>query len=163
METYHLRRSDRAITDPGVLREMLASQKMMTLALCRDEVPYLVTLNYGYDRANDHLYFHCAGEGKKIDYLDANPNVWGQILEDRGYVVGACDHAFRSVHFKGVVRWVEDIEEKRKALTIMIEHLEPDPEPVKRQQIKDASLARVRIGYVEILGMSGKQKLPATE
>jgi hypothetical protein len=118
-------------------------------------------MNYGYDRAADRLYFHCADEGKKIDYLDANPKVWAQILDDRGYVSGSCDHAFRSVHVSGTVRWVEEIEGKRQALTLMIEHLEPDPEPVKEQQIKEASLARVRIGYVEIHGMSGKQKLPA--
>jgi hypothetical protein len=161
METYHLRRSERAITDIDVLHEILASQKAMTLALCREGEPYLVTMNYGYDRAADRLYFHCADEGKKIDYLDANPKVWAQILDDRGYVFGSCDHAFRSVHVSGTVRWVEEIEGKRQALTLMIEHLEPDPEPVKEQQIKEASLARVRIGYVEIHGMSGKQKLPA--
>lgn len=160
METYHLRRTERAIDDVAVLREILASQKTMTLALCRDDEPYLVTLNYGYERTSDRLYFHCADEGKKVDVINANPRVWGQVLDDRGYVVGACDHAFRSVHFSGTARWVDDLEEKRRALTMMIEHLEPDPEPVKEQQIKDASLARVRIGYVGIHGMSGKQKLP---
>jgi uncharacterized protein len=160
VETYHLRRSERAITEPDTLREILTSQKVMTLALCREGEPYLVTLNYGYDRSTDRLYFHCANEGKKLDYLNANPKVWGQILDDQGYAVGTCDHTFRSVHFSGTVTWIEDMEEKRRVLTIMIEHLEPDPEPVKQQQVKAASLKRVRIGCVEIRGMSGKQNGP---
>lgn len=163
METYHLRRSERAITDPDALRDILASQKMMTMALCREGEPYLVTLNYGYDRASDRLYFHCASEGKKMDYLNANPKVWGQVLEDRGYVVGTCNHAFRSVHFRGSVNWIEDAEEKRQILRMMIEHLEPDPEPVIQQQVKAASVERVQIGCIEIHGMSGKQNIPASE
>ena len=163
METYHLRRSERAITDPEALREILTTQKTMTLALAWDGEPYLVTVNYGYDPTSQRLYFHCADEGKKVRYLDANPKVWGQIVDDWGYVPGTCDHAFRSVHFGGTVRWVEDTEEKRDALTMMIEHLEPDPEPVKDRQVKAASLRRVRVGCIEIHGMSGKQNVPEAD
>ncbi|MEJ5309126.1 MAG: pyridoxamine 5'-phosphate oxidase family protein [Anaerolineae bacterium] len=156
MQTYHLRRSEKAITDPAEMWAIIAEQKVMTLAMCKDNVPYLVTVNYGYDQAAGCLYFHCAAEGKKMDYLQANPAVWGQILEDNGYLDGKCDHAFRSVQFQGRVAFVDDIDEKRRALSLMIDRLESDPAAVKARQVTDKAVAKVTIGKVHIEGMSGK-------
>ncbi|HOT92254.1 MAG TPA: pyridoxamine 5'-phosphate oxidase family protein [Anaerolineae bacterium] len=156
MHIYHLRRSEKEITDPAMMWAVIAGQKYMTLALSRDNIPYLVTVNYGCDQAAGCLYFHCAGEGKKMDYLRANPVVWGQVLEDHGYCDGKCDHAFRTVQFQGRVVFVEDIEEKRRALALMIEQLESDPEAVKARQLTEKAVARVTIGKVIIEAMSGK-------
>jgi nitroimidazol reductase NimA-like FMN-containing flavoprotein (pyridoxamine 5'-phosphate oxidase superfamily) len=156
MQVYHLRRSEKAITDPAEMWAIIAGQKFMTLALCKDNVPYLATVNYGYDQAADCLYFHCAGEGKKMDYLRANPVVWGQIVEDNGYRDGKCDHAFHSVQFQGYVTFVEDIEEKRRALSLMIDRLESNPEAVKAKLVTPKALEKVRIGKVSIKTMTGK-------
>jgi hypothetical protein len=156
MQTYHLRRAEKAITDPAEMWAIIAEQKIMTLALCKDNMPYLVTVNYGYDQNAGCLYFHCAAEGKKMDYLQANPAVWGQIVEDNGYLDGKCDHAFRSVHFQGRVTFVEDVEEKRRALSLMIDRLESDPAAVKARQVTDKAVAKVTIGKVHIEAMTGK-------
>lgn len=156
MPVYHLRRSEKEITDPAIMWAIIAGQKYMTLALCKDNVPYLATVNYGYAEAEHCLYFHCAGEGKKIAYLRANPLIWGQIVEDNGYRDGKCDHAFRSVQFQGRVVFVEDAAEKRRALTLMIEHLESDPEAVKARLVTAQAIAKVTIGKVIIEAMSGK-------
>ncbi len=101
MDTYHLRRSEKEITDPDQILAIIRGQKYMTLAKCKDNVLYLVTVNYGYDEARNCFYFHCARKVKKQDYLAANPMVWGQIVEDAGYQDGKCDHAFRTVQFQG--------------------------------------------------------------
>jgi nitroimidazol reductase NimA-like FMN-containing flavoprotein (pyridoxamine 5'-phosphate oxidase superfamily) len=156
MQTYHLRRSEKAITDPAETWAIIAGQKFVTLALCKDNIPYLVTVNYGYDQAVECLYFHCAGAGKKIDYLQVNPVVWGQIVEDNGYRDGRCDHAFRSVQFQGHVTFVEDIEGKRRALSLMIDRLESDPEAVKAKLITPKALEKVMIGQIHIDAMTGK-------
>ena len=156
MQTYHLRRSEKAITDPAEMWTIIAGQKYMTLALCKNNVPYLVTVNYGYDQVAGCLYFHCAGEGKKIDYLQANPVVWGQVIEDNGYLDGKCNHAFRTVQFEGRVTFVENAEEKRRALSLMIDRLESDPEAVKARLITTKALERVTIGQVHIETMTGK-------
>ena len=156
MQVYHLRRSEKAITDPAEMWAIIAEQKFVTLALCQDNVPYLATVNYGYDQAASCLYFHCAGEGKKIDYLRANPVVWGQIVEDNGYRDGKCDHAFRSVQLQGRVTFVEDIEEKRRALSLMIDRLESDPEAVKARLVTAKAVEKVMIGQVHIEAMTGK-------
>jgi len=156
MQVYHLRRSEKAITDPVEMWAIIAGQKYVTLALCKNNTPYLATVNYGYDQAAGCLYFHCAGEGKKMDYLRANPTVWGQIIEDNGYRDGKCDHAFRSVHFQGRVTFVEDAEEKHRALSLMIDRLESDPAAVKARLVTDKALEKVMIGQVHIETMTGK-------
>lgn len=156
MQTYHLRRAEKAITDPAEMWAIIAEQKVMTLAMCKDNVPYLVTVNYGYDQAAGCLYFHCAAEGKKMDYLRANPAVWGQIVEDNGYLDGKCDHAFRSVQFQGRVTFIEDVEDKRRALSLMIDRLESDPAAVKARLITDKAVEKVTIGKVHIEALTGK-------
>ncbi len=49
MPGHPMRRQDKAITDPGELEAVLLGQKLVTLAMCRDGEPYLVTMDYGYD------------------------------------------------------------------------------------------------------------------
>ncbi len=153
---YHLRRSEKAIGEPGELRAIIAGQKHMTLALCRGDEPYLVTVNYAYDPAESCFYFHCALEGKKIDYLRANPTVWGQVLEDRGPLTGQCDWSYRTVQFRGLAEFVVGSEGKRRALSLLIDHLEPDPEPLKQRLLK-GRLEKVGVVRVRVLAMSGKQ------
>jgi hypothetical protein len=160
MTTYHLRRQEHAIAERSTLVEIIAGQKYLTLALCRDGVPYLVTMNYGFDSDADRFYVHCADEGKKLDYWQANPRVWGQVLEDRGYVAGACDHAYRSVQFEGRVAFVEDVEEKRRALSLMIEQLEPDPASVAARLLKPARIAEVTVVRIDVQAFSGKFNAP---
>lgn len=154
---YHLRRAEKAITDPEELLAVIRGQKFLTLALCQDHEPYLVTMNYAYDQEQRCFYFHCARRGKKVDYLRANPTVWGQVLEDRGYLPGQCDHAYRTVQFRGQAEWIENLEEKRHALMLMIDQLEPDPEPVKRAELTQRKLEGVGILKVRVETMSGKQ------
>ena len=157
MQTYHLRRTEKALTDPAELLDVIRGQKHMTLALCQDNQPYLVTMNYIFDAEQRCFYFHCALQGKKMDYWSANPLVWGQVLEDRGYAAGQCSYRYRTVHFKGQVDFLADSEEKRRVLSRMIEEMEPDPEPVSRKWIHGSDLANVAVGRVRVLEMSGKQ------
>ncbi len=159
MSTYHLRRQEKTIADQDELVAIIRGQKYLTLALCYNDEPYLVSLNYGFDAAARCFYVHCAGEGKKIDILRANPAVWGQVIEDRGYQDARCDHWFRSVHFKGRVSFVDDIEEKRAALHLMIDALEPDPAPVGQRLITAKSLRSVTVLKIAVESWSGKQNL----
>ena len=163
MQSYHLRRSEKEIADQDTLHDIIAGQKYMTLAMCKDNEPYLATVNYGYNAEERCFYFHCAGEGKKMDYLRSNAIVWGQIVEDHGYLVGRCDHAFRTVQFRGTVTLLQEDEEKRRALNAMIDQLEPDPEPVKQRLMTEQAVARVTIGKVAVDFMSGKQSQVPTQ
>ena len=160
MERYHLRRDDRELTNGVEIDRILATRHYVTVATCRDGEPYLVVLTHGYDAGRRRLYFHCAAEGKKIDFMKANPRVWGIAVEDLGYCDGACDHAYRSVMFGGRVGFVESEEEKRRALELMIDQRESDPKRVKARLLEPRRIGEVTIGRIDIDQISGKQALP---
>jgi nitroimidazol reductase NimA-like FMN-containing flavoprotein (pyridoxamine 5'-phosphate oxidase superfamily) len=152
-----IRRKEKAIEEKKELLSVLSSAKYVTIAMCTNNEPYLVTLNHGYDTERNCVYFHCAQEGKKIDILRENDVVWGQAILDKGYVQGSCDHLYASVHFKGKVTLVDDVTEKEHALRVMIDSLEEDPNPVYAKQVTEKSLKRVGIGRIDIEYMSGKK------
>lgn len=158
MEKFHgMRRKEKEISDPAEMKAILAAAKYVTIAMCRDNEPYLVTLSHGYDETRNAIYFHCAREGKKIEILADNNLVWGQAIIDRGYADGRCDHLFASVQFRGRVSFVEDEAEKRQALATMIRQLESDPDKVMADQVSDASVAKVHIGRIDLDFLSGKR------
>jgi uncharacterized protein len=156
MTTYHQRRPEKTITDEGEILDIIDGQAFMTLAMSKDNEPYLVTVNYAFDAAQRCFYFHCAPTGKKLDFLRANPLVWGQVIEDRGYLDGECNHAFASVYFRGHVTFLETEEEKRRALGAMIDHLESDPEAVKQRLLKTDSMAKTVLARVQVEEMTAK-------
>jgi len=140
--------------------DFLEGQKLATVALSKDGKPYLFTADYGFDRKSKSIFIHCAKKGKKVDYIESNPVVWGQVMEDLGYVQGECEHKYRTVQFKGKAELVTDLKEKRKALNIMIDRLEDDPEKGKRDLIDKSGLKNVLIIRIRIVGLSGKESLP---
>jgi nitroimidazol reductase NimA-like FMN-containing flavoprotein (pyridoxamine 5'-phosphate oxidase superfamily) len=153
--SFHVRRKDREITDSDTLKKVLKSTKYVTVALCKDNEPYLVSLSHGYDEAANCLYFHCANEGKKIVYLKANPNVWGQAVQDYG-VTDECDYAYTCVHFKGKISLLQDLGEKRHAMEVMVRQLSENPE-AKLAKIKPEKLAKTTMGRIDISYMTGKK------
>jgi uncharacterized protein len=157
MRTWHLRHPDKEITDPAALAAVVAGQKFLTLALCAENRPYLVTISHVFDPGRNCFYFHCSPVGRKLDLIRSNPHVYGQVLEDLGYKAGECDHAYRTVQFDGVAEFVTDPGEKSAALLRLIEFLEPEPGPVKERNLKAARLEGVTIVRVTVTGWSGKQ------
>ena len=157
--TYHMKRKDKEITDASVLKKILRSTRYVTVALCKDNQPYLVTLSHGYDENRNCIYFHCAKEGKKLDYLKSNNAVWGQAMLDYGYLEGQCDHLFASVHFRGKVAFLEQPEEKRLALECMIRQLDKNPESLAAKLVKSDSerLKETVIGRIDLDYVSGKK------
>lgn len=160
MEPYHLRRHDKAISDPEDCTAILASTRTISLAMCTDDKPYVITLNHGWDPDRRCLYFHSAPTGKKIDILRKNPRIWGMATEDLGYLDGRCDHAYRSVMFGGTVTFLDDDSAKRHALEVMIRQHESDPEAVIAEQLTPNRVAGTTIVRIDIDQVSGKESLP---
>ncbi len=152
-----IRRKEKEITDGTEMIEILRKAQHITVAMCREKEPYLVTLSHGYDEEQGCIYFHCAMEGKKIDILKQNSVVWGQALIDLGYVQGACDHLYATTQFRGKVAFINDNAEKEHALRVMIRDIDDDPDKVISEQITEKSVKRVNIGRIDIDYMSGKK------
>jgi len=159
--SFHVRRKDREITDPNELRQVLKTTKYVTVALCMNNEPYLVSLSHGYDQAKNCLYFHCAPEGKKLVYLKANNRVWGQAVLDFG-VTDECDYVYTSVHFCGKMSLISDLCEKQHAIEVLVRQLSLNPE-MKLAKIKPEKLEKTTIGRIDIDYMSGKKGVPKPE
>ena len=158
MTKYHIRRNEKEISSKEELIGILKNGKYTVISLCKDHEPYIITLSYGYDDAKHALYFHCAKEGQKIDFIKANPYVCGTIIEDNGYEDG-CGQAFRSVVFRGRMEIVETLEEKKKGLEILINHLEKDPNPTKIKFLKkENTYETLGILRLDITDISGKEE-----
>jgi hypothetical protein len=159
---YHMRRMDRAITDPEKLERVLKETHYITVAMCKDNVPYLVSLSHVYDPEGKRLYFHCAPEGKKLDYMKANPRVWGQAIIDHGYVDGKCNHLYVTAMFEGTVHLAEDTAEKRRIMNYLFTRQEkPSPtgevDPHLARIGKDTEIGRTTIGWITVEELTGKK------
>jgi uncharacterized protein len=155
--SFHVRRKDREITDPNEMQQVLKATKFVTVALCMDNEPYLVSLSHGYDVTKNCLYFHCASEGKKLVYQKANNKVWGQAVLDFG-VTEECDYAYTSVHFSGKMHLIEDLSEKQHAMEVLVRQVSLEPE-TKLANIKGERLSSITMGRIDIDYMSGKKHL----
>jgi len=159
--SFHVRRKDREITDVEEMRQVLKTTQYVTVALCMNKEPYLVSLSHGYDPAKNCIYFHCAPEGKKLVYQKANNMVWGQAVLDFG-VTDECDYVYTSVHFSGKMSLISDLNEKQHAIEVLIRQLSLDPEK-KLAQIKPEKLAKTTVGRIDIECMTGKKGAPKKE
>jgi len=160
MPKYHMQRKDREITDSHELMEILKRGKYATISMCRENEPYIVTLNYGYDENNNSLYFHCAKSGLKIDFINENPHVCGAIIEDLGYMTDECEQKYRSVVFWGEMFFVENLEEKKHGIDVLINHLEQNPGKVKEKSIKSEQRYKdVGILRLDVKELIGKKRM----
>ncbi len=158
MAAYHMRRQERQITDEAELKEILSQGRYAVIAMCRGDEPYIVTLSYGYDEAQNALYFHTARAGLKMDFIGHNPNVCATILDDRGYTQNACAHAYRSVVLFGKIVLVDDTEQKKHGVTVILNHLEEKPDTIRERVLKsDAVYSTIAVLKLEIAQMSGKK------
>jgi nitroimidazol reductase NimA-like FMN-containing flavoprotein (pyridoxamine 5'-phosphate oxidase superfamily) len=117
---------ERQVTDPQQIQEILDKAKVMHLGLCENNEPYVVPMNYGYTMEDGKLvmYLHSAVRGKKLDMIQANPKVFFAIDCDRMPFEGEkpCQYGlvYSSVMGKGIATIVEDVEEKMKAMSILM-------------------------------------------
>jgi nitroimidazol reductase NimA-like FMN-containing flavoprotein (pyridoxamine 5'-phosphate oxidase superfamily) len=81
-----MRRADRLVTDRAAIDEVLRRADVLHLAMTGAEGPYVVPVNFGYD--GEHIWIHCAEEGRKLDLLAADPRVCFEACVDVRIVPG---------------------------------------------------------------------------
>ena len=160
MARYHMNRREKEVTDRNVLIGILRKGKYATVAMCRNNEPYIVTMNYGYDEGRSALYFHCSLKGLKLDMIGQNPSVCASVIEDLGYKMGQCEQAYRSVVLWGKMRVVEELEEKKHGIDVLLNHLEDEPDQVRERSLKSdeayEELGILRLDVEEITGKQGE-------
>ncbi len=117
-----MRRKEKEITDIGEIESIIRKSLVCRLGLADDGSPYIVPLCFGYK--NNSLYFHSAKEGRKIEILKRNNQVCFEFDSNFEVQTGkaACDWGmnYRSVIGYGRAFFIENSEEKRKALDVIM-------------------------------------------
>ena len=114
------------ITDEAQILQILDTAKILNLGLAVDNEPYVVPMNYGYTMEDGKLtvYLHSALQGKKLDMLRQNPRVFFELNCDLTPFEGKlpCQYglSYSSLMARGTATIVEDVEEKQKALTLLM-------------------------------------------
>lgn len=158
MEKYHMRREDREIKDKFEIEDILYKGKYITLALCIENEPYIVTLSYGYKKENNAIYLHAAKEGLKHEFIRSNPRVCATIIEDNGYIQNECGHEYRSLVIRGTISYVEQLDEKKQGMEVILKHLEDEPSIIKERSLKnDAVYNNILILKLDIKEITGKK------
>ena len=153
--TTLMRRKNQEIKDKAVLHDIIDKAEVMRLGMCRDNKPYVVPLSFGYD--GEFIYFHGAKAGMKTDYLKDNPNVCFE-MESKSEVIrhetDACKFSFsyRSVIGFGEASEVKGNDEKRKALSILMNHYSK-----KDWKFPLAMLLAVGVWQIKVTSLFGKQ------
>lgn len=155
-----MRRKDREVTDRGEIIAIMKACDVVRLGLVdEDGYAYIVPLNFGLE-ANDErvtLYFHSAKEGHKLDILRKNPQVSFEM--DCGHelvfndAIGNCTMNFQSVMGRGRISFIDDPEEKFRALTLLTDdyhesHFEFNPK----------SMPVTTVYKLEVESMTAKRK-----
>ena len=148
-----MRRKEKEITDQDAIRSILEKARVCRLGMMDGDRPYIVPLCFGYrDRI---LYFHGALKGHKIDLLRRNPNVCFEVdlIAEPVASENACDWSMRyqSVIGFGKAWLVEDADEKREALSIIMAQYADRPFRFPDKMIRATAVIRV-----EIEEMTGK-------
>jgi nitroimidazol reductase NimA-like FMN-containing flavoprotein (pyridoxamine 5'-phosphate oxidase superfamily) len=79
----------------GETIDLLKRSPVGRLAMAVGDRPYVVPMHFLYDGGK--IYFHCASEGKKMEYIARNPNVCFEVDEFLGLRPGEgpCDWGTR--------------------------------------------------------------------
>jgi uncharacterized protein len=149
-----MRQKDREIKDRNIIDSIIMRCRVCRLAMCDGDLPYIVPLNFGYDRK--FLYFHAALEGRKIDIIRKNNKVCFEfdILHNIVTAEQACKWGakYESVIGTGTVDILDSLESKKEAFEVIMRQYGSNFDDFPEEIMKKTLILRVRI--LEICGKS---------
>ena len=129
------------------MESIISKADVCRLGLSVDNIPYIVPLNFGY--RDSCLYFHTPKVGKKMDMIKTNNRVCFEMDIDHEVVraENPCDSSmkFRSVIGYGRASLLDEIEEKRRALDIIVEHYSGQVNEYKEKMVDHLSVIKVQV------------------
>lgn len=122
------------IKDKKIIEHILNTIEYGTLALCNDNKPYSVPINFVYK--DETIYFHGSKKGRKMEFIKNNSFASFSVVEPFSMIQSyfssednlACPatHFFRSVSCDGSISIIKDYQKKAKVLTLLMQKLQPE-------------------------------------
>jgi len=153
-------KKNREITDPNELEQILKLGRIISVAMCYGDQPYVLPFNYGF--LNGVIYIHSAKKGFKLKVLAKNPKVSFNVVKDVQLLPADhpedCSVAYSSVVGFGRVRMVDDPGEKLAALeAIMVQYFPKND----AWQYPDKAVGACTVWCIEFEHLTGKHGHPA--
>ena len=149
-----MRRKDKEITEQKVMDEIMNKAQVCRLGVSYESMVYIIPMSFGYE--DRELYFHSATEGLKLMILRENPKACFEVEFDTEVIPSehGCSWTMRyqSVIGFGEVEFIEDIEGKRKALQIIMQHYGDN-----LKMVEDAKLSGLTVFKLVVSTMTGKK------
>ncbi len=152
-----MRRKDDQIEARAEIMAILNKADVCRIAMSDDNVPYIVTMNFGFGKNGlTSLYFHSACEGKKINILKKSNLVCFQAdIEHEFFLHGVacgCSMKYKSVVGMGRICFVTDLSEKLEALQAIMTHYTKKTGHI----FKEEMVERTTVMRLDIEEISGK-------
>jgi len=150
-----MRRKDKEIQSKDLIEQVIVKAQVCRLGLCKDNMPYIVPISFGYDGAS--IYFHTAIEGMKLDYIGANKQICFEFEHEVRVIPDeneACkwSFSFYSVIGFGTVEEIVDPQRKVYAFNQIMQHYSD-----REWDFNEKLVEKVRLWSISIEQITGKQ------
>ena len=154
-----MRRAEREVTDRGQLLEIIGRCTCCRVAFSDPEGAYIVPLSFAFVPGQpDRFYFHGAKEGRKASLIAKRPKVGFELDCAYELVAGqsGCSYScrYQSIVGTGVIGDVQDLEEKKQALSALMRQYEPS----RSFAFTDEQAQAVAVYRLDVAAMTGKQR-----
>lgn len=143
--------------DKERIEEVISKSEICFVGMVDTEnTPYVIPMNFGYQ--NGVIYLHSGPEGRAINILNRNNQVCITFSIDHELVFQhpkvACSYRMKakSVICYGKVNFIEELDDKRKALDIIMRHYSG-----REFQYSEPAVKNVKIWEVPLDQVSAKE------
>ncbi|MGD2089578.1 MAG: pyridoxamine 5'-phosphate oxidase family protein [Candidatus Aminicenantes bacterium] len=151
-----MRRKEKEINNITEIEAIIQKAEVCRLGLAVDNTPYIVPVFFGYE--NNCLYIHCGPEGRKLDMIRQNNTVCFEMAVDTEITnqdKPACQWgaAYRSVIGYGSAFILENPEEKKQALDVIMRHYSNRASfEYNKKEVQEVAIIKIVVDHI-----SGKQ------
>lgn len=118
-----MRRQDRSLNNEDTVKLLRNGEYGILSMSTPENEGYGVPLSYAY--VGDAIYFHCATEGTKLDFLRSHPHASFCVVGKTEVLPAKFSTRFESAIAAGTVTEAEG-DDKRKGLMLLVEKYSPD-------------------------------------
>lgn len=145
-------RRERQITDREQILDILDRCLVVHIGLVDGDEPYVVPMNYGYTMEENGtlaLYLHGATQGRKLDLMRKNSNVFIEMECDvepfQGDVACKYGTSYKSLMGRGRAVILEDPQEKMRALSLFMKTQTGEDFTFNERLVSVVSLIRIDV------------------
>jgi nitroimidazol reductase NimA-like FMN-containing flavoprotein (pyridoxamine 5'-phosphate oxidase superfamily) len=130
------------------IEKILKQGTMGFLGMCKDGMPYVIPLTYVY--VSGKIIFHCALQGKKLEYIMTNPQVCFAMGSQSGKTMrhpqgGGCKADNDSAVCYGKARIIDDLNERCRILNTFNQLLRPGSRKVLLKEVERCHAVEITI------------------